>query len=172
MPLADEGYGITQVITFLLHIENEILRNKLKDDRLTLKHIFTETYIDGTPLYKNEAKATLAIEEPEVSLHPSLQSQLTDIFYDAYNSYGVEFIIETHSEYLIRRTQAIVANMTSENEYINRPFAVYYVDKGGQTYELKYLESGRFENNFGPGFFDEASRSSIQILQREKRMKK
>ena len=172
MPLADEGYGITQVITFLLHIENEILRNKLKDDRLTLKQIFTETYIDGTPLYKDEAKATLAIEEPEVSLHPSFQSQLAVIFYDAYKSYGIEFIIETHSEYLIRRTQAIVANMTSKTEYDKRPFAVYYVDKGGQTYELKYSESGRFENSFGPGFFDEASRSSLQILKREKRMKK
>lgn len=172
MPLADEGYGITQVITFLLHIENEILRNYLKDDSITMQNNYAEACIDGTPVSRNRSKASLAIEEPEVSLHPSLQSHLTDIFYDAYNSYGVEFIIETHSEYLIRRTQAIVANMTSENEYINRPFAVYYVDKGGQTYELKYLESGRFENNFGPGFFDEASRSSIQILQREKRMKK
>lgn len=172
MPLADEGYGITQVITFLLHIENEILRNKLKEDRFTMQNNYTETYIDGTPVSKNQAKATLAIEEPEVSLHPSFQSQLAEIFYDAYKSYGIEFIIETHSEYLIRRTQAIVANMTSKEEYEKRPFAVYYVDKGGQTYELKYLESGRFENSFGPGFFDEASRSSIQILKREKRMKK
>ena len=172
MPLADEGYGITQVITFLLHIENEILRNYLKDDSITMQNNYAEACIDGTPVSRNQSKASLAIEEPEVSLHPSLQSQLTDIFYDAYNSYGVEFIIETHSEYLIRRTQAIVANMTSQKEFDNRPFAVYYIDKGGQTYELKYLESGRFENSFGPGFFDEASRSSLQILKREKRMKK
>ncbi len=172
MPLADEGYGITQVITFLLHIENEILRNKMYENRIIVSSFLEKTNFDDTPVTNKYAKATLAIEEPEVSLHPSFQSQLAEIFYDAYKSYGIEFIIETHSEYLIRRTQAIVANMTTEEEFDDRPFAVYYVDKGGQTYELKYLESGRFENNFGPGFFDEASRSSIQILKREKRMKK
>ena len=138
-------------------------------DRLTSPD--DNKYLFGSPIPKGIIRSTLAIEEPEVSLHPSLQSQLTDIFYDAYTSYGIEFIIETHSEYLIRRTQAIVANMTSKEEYEKRPFAVYYVDKGGQTYELKYMVSGRFENSFGPGFFDEASRSSIEILKREKRMK-
>lgn len=61
--------------------------------------------------------------------------------------------------------------MKSREDYENRPFAVYYIDKGGSAYELKYQESGRFENSFGPGFFDEASRSSIQILKREKRMR-
>ena len=169
MPLADEGYGISQVITFLLHIENEILRNKLEEDKITLNN--DEKYLDGSPVPRRSEVPTLAIEEPEVSLHPSLQSQLTDIFYDAYVTYGIEFIVETHSEYLIRRSQAIVANMKSHEEYENRPFAVYYVDKGGSAYELNYQESGRFENSFGPGFFDEASRSSIQILRREKRMR-
>lgn len=169
MPLADEGYGISQVITFLLHIENEILKTKLKGDRITLNN--DEKYLDGTPVPRKQEIPTLAIEEPEVSLHPSLQSQLTDIFFDAYASYGIEFIVETHSEYLIRRSQAIVANMKSREDYENRPFAVYYIDKGGSAYELKYQESGRFENSFGPGFFDEASRSSIQILKREKRMR-
>lgn len=169
MPLADEGYGISQVITFLLHIENEILKNKLKEDRTTLNN--DEKYLDGSPVPRKSEVPTLAIEEPEVSLHPSLQSQLTDIFYDAYASYGIEFIVETHSEYLIRRSQAIVANMKSREDFENRPFAVYYVDKGGNAYELNYQESGRFENSFGPGFFDEASRSSIQILKREKRMR-
>lgn len=166
--LADEGYGISQVITFLLHIENEILRNKLEENKNTLTN--NEKHLDGLPVPRKSDVPTLAIEEPEVSLHPSLQSQLTDIFYDAYVTYGIEFIVETHSEYLIRRSQAIVAKM-DHKAYENRPFAVYYIDKGGIAYELKYQESGRFENSFGPGFFDEASRSSIQILKREKRMR-
>lgn len=169
IPLADEGYGISQMITFLLHIENEILRNKLQEDRTTLNN--DERYLDGSPVPQISEVPTLAIEEPEVSLHPSLQSQLMDIFYDAYATFGIEFIVETHSEYLIRRSQAIVANMKSREDFEKRPFAVYYVDKGGSAYELIYQESGRFENSFGPGFFDEASRSSIQILKREKRMR-
>ena len=60
--------------------------------------------------------------------------------------------------------------MSTKEEFENRPFAVYYIDRGGHSYELVYQESGRFENSFGPGFFDEASRSSLEILKREKRM--
>ena len=171
-PLADEGYGVSQVVTFLLHIENEILKNKLSEDRIVILDMSRKRmYLDGTPVKDNPETATLSIEEPEVSLHPSLQSQLTDIFYDAYKSYGIEFIVETHSEYLIRRSQAIIANMSTKREFDNRPFAVYYVDRGGRSYELVYQLSGRFENSFGPGFFDEASRSSLEILKREKRMR-
>ena len=171
-PLADEGYGVSQVVTFLLHIENEILKNKIREDRIVITRADnSKRYMDGSLVNVPTEIATLSIEEPEVSLHPSLQSQLTDVFYDAYKTYGIEFIVETHSEYLIRRSQAIVANMRSKEEFENRPFAVYYVDKGGDAYELVYQESGRFENSFGPGFFDEASRSSIEILKRERRMR-
>ena len=166
-PLADEGYGISQIITFLLHIENEILKNKLKEDRVQIG----DTYLDGTPVDETNEIPTLAIEEPEVSLHPSMQSMLTDVFFDASKNYGIDFIVETHSEYLIRRSQAIIANMHSKEEFEARPFAVHYVERGGRTYELVYQESGRFENSFGPGFFDEAGRSSIQVLKREKKMK-
>jgi|GEM_PF-3045344 len=162
-PLADEGYGISQIVNFLLHIENEILTNKLSEDRITIGGF----YIDGTPAISTPT-ATLAIEEPEVSLHPSLQSQLTNIFCDAYKNYGIEFIIETHSEYIIRRTQAIIANMKSKKEFDNRPFAVFYIENSGYAYELEYSQSGRFTNPFGKGFFDEASRSSIEVLRREK----
>ena len=170
-PLADEGYGVSQIITFLLHIENEILKNKLHEDRIVIGGASgKKRYRDGTPVKEKPETATLSIEEPEVSLHPSLQSQLTDIFYDAYKSYGIEFVVETHSEYLIRRSQAIIAKMSTKDEFENRPFAVYYIDRGGHSYELVYQESGRFENSFGPGFFDEASRSSLEILKREKRM--
>lgn len=170
-PLADEGYGVSQIVTFLLHIENEILKNKLNEDRIVITGMSRDKrYLDGTPVKEKPETATLSIEEPEVSLHPSLQSQLTDIFYDAYKSYGIEFIVETHSEYLIRRSQAIIAKMSTKEEFENRPFAVYYIDRGGHSYELVYQESGRFENSFGPGFFDEASRSSLEILKREKRM--
>lgn len=161
-PLADEGYGISQFVTFLLHIENEILIDKIKEISGAKKLMFKLDEI----LYPIP---TLAIEEPEVSLHPSMQSMLADVFYDAYLNYGIHFIIETHSEYLIRRTQAIVAGYKTSEEFDNNPFSVYYIDKGGNAYDLVYKESGRFENSFGKGFFDEASRSSLEILKRERR---
>lgn len=161
-PLADEGYGISQLVTFLLQIENEIIRNQITRQESFFMLEKNDDFSDASP--------TISLEEPEVSLHPSMQSRLADIFYDAYKNYGIHFIIETHSEYLIRRTQAIVSKYKSEKEHADSPFSVYYIDKGGKSYQLKYTESGRFDRPFGKGFFDEASRSSIEILKKEKKM--
>ncbi len=60
------------------------------------------------------------IEEPELSLHPQLQSKIADIlskikkeggqdFRDDDGDYDTSFIIETHSEYLIRKLQYLCA---------------------------------------------------------------
>jgi hypothetical protein len=160
-PLADEGYGISQLVTFLLHIEVEILIDKVANERSRFKS-------RNEPAEKRIIP-TLSLEEPEVSLHPSLQSKLADIFLDAYKNYGIHFIIETHSEYLIRRTQAFVANYKSQEEFQNNPFSVIYVGQNGSAYDLEYLETGRFNRSFGPGFFDEATRSCVEILKRERR---
>ena len=74
--LADNGYGITQLFAIMLNIEVAYMESKLSN-----------------------SVRTIAIEEPEIHLHPSYQSKLTDMFYEAYKEYGIHFIVETHSEY-------------------------------------------------------------------------
>ena len=53
------------------------------------------------------------------------------------------------------------------------PFCVHYFPKdiGQQPYRLEYLEDGSFNKNFGEGFFDEASLSTLELL-KLKRQKK
>ena len=51
----------------------------------------------------------MLIEEPETHLHPKYQSMLAEMFLDAYTTYNIQFVIETHSEYLIRKFQTFVA---------------------------------------------------------------
>ena len=159
-PLADEGYGVTQLVTILLNIETEILQDKIKDSEI-FKGVDAEK--------DNRMIPTIALEEPEVSLHPSLQSKMADIFLDAYESHGIHFIVETHSEYLIRKTQAVVANYRTKEQFDKKPFSVVYIGVNGNAYDLEYLETGRFNRSFGPGFFDEATRSCVEILKNEKR---
>ena len=156
--LADEGRGITQIVLILLQIEVAIMQTQISG---AMEPADLTICIDYS---------TLAIEEPEVSLHPCWQSKLAEIFVDA-NKKGVHFIVETHSEYLIRKTQAIVANYKTQEEFESLPFVVYYLEQGGTAYDLEYTDTGRFAKSFGPGFLDEASRSSVEILKRERRMK-
>lgn len=140
MSLADQGHGITQLVSILLQIECEIMKDK------------TNGQI---------AQSILAIEEPEVSLHPSMQSKLAMLFLDAANN-GIHIIVETHSEYLIRRTQTAVASMKKNG--VENPFSVYYFNSDGSSYELEYADDGRFRNSFGPGFFDEADNMAMELL--------
>ena len=109
---------------------------------------------------------TIIVEEPEIHLHPKYQSLLADMFLEAYEKYNIHFIIETHSEYLIRKAQVLVA----EAEYANieelhlaNPFRVYYIPKNGGPYDMKFKTSGRFENSFGVGFFDEAGQQALKL---------
>ena len=144
---ADLGHGVTQLLSILINIEWQIYEKWFTDIR------------------------TITLEEPEISLHPSWQSALGRIFYDAAVNYGIHFIVETHSEYLIRATQAIVANTVETKEELkNIPFVVYYIENGGKAYDMEYQVSGRFNKPFGTGFFDEAGKSSLEIIRKERRM--
>ena len=123
-------------------------------------------------------KPTIVIEEPEQNLHPKIQSLLADLFAELNSKYGFKFIVETHSEYLVRKTQAIIANKNYEDETVlkeNNPFVVYYFDGKDENqsyYPMEYEISGAFRNKFGEGFFDEASRWDMTIIRKEFELKK
>ena len=103
-----------------------------------------------------------------MSLHPCYQSLLADILYDAVKNYGgqIGFIVETHSEYFIRKTQALVSGF-SEEQFKDNPFAIYYFGHDGSAYDLGFKKSGRFERDFGPGFFDETANLKYILFSNE-----
>lgn len=140
--LGDKGMGSIQAMTLILRLATIIRK------------------------YRYNTKGILVIiEEPELNLHPALQSRLADLFYEINRDFGIRFIIETHSEYLVRKTQVIVA---SEKIFSDSPFTVYYFSKEAPPYQLKYLENGRFDEKFGEGFFDEAGKWNIELIKIER----
>ena len=156
--LADEGLGILQLVSIFIKVETAILESQLNDLR-------NPTGMESLP-YSKFFYTTIIVEEPEIHLHPKYQSLLADMFLEAYEKYNIHFIIETHSEYLIRKAQVLVA----EAEYANieelhlaNPFRVYYIPKNGGPYDMKFKTSGRFENSFGVGFFDEAGQQALKL---------
>lgn len=164
--LADEGYGITQLFSIILQIETAILAANSKDVNMNYGFESLDRY-DEKSAHSHYEISTIAIEEPEIHLHPKYQSLLADMFLEAYEKYNIHFIIETHSEYLIRKAQVFVArNQYESEEAMNKenPFKVFYVPRDKAPYEMTFLKDGRFENEFGKGFFDEATNLAFEIL--------
>lgn len=145
--LADLGMGTNQLVTLLMELATLL---KIKGNR---QYPF------------------IIVEEPEQNLHPKMQSKLADLFSELNKDRKFKFLVETHSEYLIRRTQVLVAEMGLEETDLEKqnPFRVYYFPENDTPYDMKYLPSGRFENKFGNGFFDEASNSALTISKLERK---
>lgn len=182
--LADEGYGLTQLLSTLISIEILAMKaeplgrmnDRYKDDVKRLWHGDQYLEMTGYDFYFGDYKpSTLAIEEPEIHLHPEYQSKLAEMFLDAYRRFSIEFIIETHSEYLIRRLQTMIPQVKRGHEYgldldelsiyyINSPKRVKEDPQLKQVVRIKVGEDGRLQNSFGPGFFDEATRQALKLV--------
>lgn len=113
----------------------------------------------------------IIIEEPEQNLHPRLQSKLADLFAAVAEDESYNFLVETHSEYLIRRTQVLVAEMNLSEEELEKqnPFKVYYFPAEDLPYDMKYTTNGHFEEAFGTGFFDEAGKWTRELTRNKRR---
>jgi hypothetical protein len=85
IPMADMGMGSIQAMLLIIRLATIIHNSK-----------------------KSNKSYSVVIEEPELNLHPALQSQLASMFHHVHVKYRINLIVETHSEYLIRKTQLIV----------------------------------------------------------------
>ncbi len=143
-PVVEEGFGVQKLINILIFLAYERSIN-------------------------------LIIEEPEANLHPSYQSKLAELFaneffYEGSTQFGrSSIIIETHSEYLIRKIQYLIAS--KDSKLTNNDVSVYYLNDPRnipegeeQIYKLDIRKDGFMNNDFGKGFFDEASTLSLGLL--------
>ena len=171
--LADEGYGITQLVSILLQIETAILAAKGEKVNRFWRFENLDKYDFNTFHYEIN---TIAIEEPEIHLHPKYQSLLADMFLEAYEKYNIHFIIETHSEYLIRKTQLLAAKIEPIDDKTNIPafyekgvdsISIFYVDSNNKekpANRINICNDGYLDDSFGDGFYDEASRLSRRLI--------
>ena len=140
MDLADKGMGSIQIILLLLRLAT--LARKYKGLNLIV-----------------------LLEEPEQNLHPALQSKLADLVYSINKDFRVRFIIETHSEYLVRHIQVLSAQIFKEGTD-ETPFKVIYLtgNKELPCYDMGFQKNGKFEKEFGPGFFNVADDAAMELF--------
>ncbi len=130
--IADLGLGVVQLIPIVIFVADALRSNKL-----------------------------ICIEEPGTHLHPNMQTKLVEFVNDAIK-HGVHFLLETHSEYFIRKLQYEVVHKQGFapedvlirylNPVKNEDASILINEEG----DLVDEDNCKIEG-FGEGFLDEAS---------------
>jgi predicted ATPase len=113
--------------------------------------------------------STVWMEQPEIHLHPQVQSELADVFISATQSRQdgeerhVQLIVESHSEHFLNRLQRRVAEGVLHPEQV----AIYFCRRSSAGAELEPLQLNMFGDieNWPPNFFgDEMGDIAARML--------
>ncbi|MEW4453058.1 AAA family ATPase [Bremerella sp. JC817] len=104
----------------------------------------------------------LAIEQPELHIHPRLQAEIADLFIEAIHNNKHRFIIETHSEHLIlrllRRIRETEVNKAPADRTLRTDdLAIYYLkqeDGSSRALEIQVDVKGEFIQPWPDDFFE------------------
>ncbi len=114
-----------------------------------------------------DSDTTLIFEQPELHLHPKVQTLLADFFL-SMTILGKQCIVETHSEYLINRLRFRTAAATAAGE--NNPWVsavkVYFVERPPEGSTFREVEINEFGAvmDWPEGFFDQSQQEAEAIL--------
>lgn len=107
---------------------------------------------------------TLIFEQPELHLHPKVQTLLGDFFL-SMTALGKQCIVETHSEYLINRLRFRTAAAIESNPWLGA-LKMFFVEKdlqGSSFREVDINEYGAIVE-WPEGFFDQSQLEAEAIL--------
>lgn len=141
--LIDVGFGYTQILPVITQLWN--LSTRTKSQRMGV--------IPITPI-------TFAIEQPELHLHPKMQSKLARAFVETVKrsrsqNIDVRMILETHSEAIVNQ----IGRLISMKELDANDVAVVLFERDEKTLESKvrvtgYDAEGFLKEGWPIGFFD------------------
>lgn len=143
LDITDVGFGISQILPVIL------LSVIAKPGQLTV------------------------IEQPEIHIHPKMQSELADFFISQIVDKNKYFLIETHSEALLKRLRRRMAEFNSDNSQgiSNDQVSIHYVNKrankksGSQLKKIEISKSGAFE--WPQDFNDNDIEDTIAFMQHQ-----
>ena len=163
-PLKNIGFGINKLLQILMEIA---MFPAIVEDERWVNQMFKVKDENGRFI----ANEMLLLEEPESNLHPSFQSKLAEIFAEAITLFGINILVETHSEYLIRKVQYL----TAKKEISIDDVSIYYfnaiefvTEKDQKVKEITINTLGGLTDSFGPGFFDESTHLQFELLKLNK----
>jgi predicted ATPase len=116
--------------------------------------------------YYAEEGSILMLEQPEIHLHPSVQTRLADVFIDVMQNRNIQIILESHSEHLLNRLQRRLAeSVVGQND-----ISLFFCQNDKNSAVLNPLEMDTFGNIknwpkdfFGDQFSEIAARQKAQL---------
>ena len=132
--LVDVGFGINQLLPVII------------------EGIMRSTGIT----HAGRRQAIICVEQPEIHLHPRLQSAVADLMIDTIRGVsGNQWIVETHSEMLIRRIQRRVGEGSLEPDDVRVIYVEPHDLTGSEIVMLRLDKDGDFIDDWPDGFFEE-----------------
>lgn len=120
-------------------------------------------------LYYVPPHSIVLVEQPELHLHPSIQSGLADVMLDVARERHVQIVVESHSEHMLRRFQRRVA----EGAFRASDVRLYFVGSANGEAQLDSLRLNDWggienwpENFFGDEFGEIAATSKAGLKRR------
>ncbi|MCA2972181.1 MAG: DUF3696 domain-containing protein [Acidobacteriaceae bacterium] len=110
-----------------------------------------------------EPDTTMIFEQPELHLHPKVQTLLGDFFL-SMSLLGKQCVLETHSEYLINRLRFRAAASTSDE--IAENIVMYFVEKPADKSVFRRVIVNEYGaiTDWPEGFFDQSQNEAEGIL--------
>lgn len=107
-------------------------------------------------------RSTVIFEQPELHLHPLVQTRLADFFVSMVYS-GLQCVVETHSEYLINRLRL---RSTAVESDLHERVAILFTEQDEMSVGYRPVELTQYGTiaDWPQGFFDESQRESEAIL--------
>lgn len=103
------------------------------------------------------------IQQPEIHLHPKAQASIGDLIYDLNIIENKNFIIETHSEYLINRFRLRL----KENRSNNPRSQILFFERnmtGNGVQPIEIQNDGKYQKKIPASFFDFFIEEDLKLL--------
>jgi predicted ATPase len=102
--------------------------------------------------------STLFLAEPEIHLHPSIQSKFGDYIVNNINNTDKNYVIETHSEYFLNKIRLAIVKGELKKEDVK----VYFLENNGDdtdVFDIDFTKTGAIKNapkNFFDTYYDDS----------------
>lgn len=168
--LVHKGDTSRAIIISVSNAFSVVIREKFIEISMDNREVMEKFVHVGHPRRKNiregirivQKNEFVGIENPELSLHPSLQPTMAELFCrEIRRKKEKMFILETHSELMILRLLRKVRNDDTKWRITKDDLSVNYLSNEGGATRIWYLpvtEDGDFMTNWPYGFFNERAK--------------